>query len=372
MSTSTTQPAPAPADAPAPSPGAPAEPTPQQQGARLLGQVAGYVAHRTIAMGLRTGLIRALAASDGAVAPARLAALLGADPSFVAVWCRAALSAGLCDTDSSDIDPVASVRLAPHVGALLLDEDHPAYLGGVFEVLEQPEVFERFEGSLTDGATMWWSDCRPEWIDGVAGTGRPFYTRLIPGGLHRIPGLAERLAAGCTVLDSSCGSGAGLVRLATSYPACRILGVDGDGYSLQRAADRLRAAGLADRCELIESPLEELSIAEPVTVIINNISMHECRDIDRATERLAAALQPGGYLVISDFPFPDTVSGLRSVPGQVMSGIQFFEAQIDDQLLPRAAYPTVLARHGFTDLDQFDLSPVHTVTSGRAPDTRQP
>ena len=364
MTTPATLPAPAPAEAPA-------EPTPQQQGARLLGQVAGYVAHRTIAMGLRTGLIGALAASGGGLRPAELAARVGADADFTAVWCRAAVSVGLCDSDSPATDPVEAIRLAPHVGALLLDEDHPAYVGGVFEVLEQPEVFGRFEQSLADGARMWWSDCRPEWIEGVAGTGRPFYTRLIPGGLQRIPGLAEKLAAGCTVLDSSCGSGAGLVRLASSYPACRILGVDGDGFSLQRAADRLRDAGLGDRCELIESPLEELTVAEPVSVIINNISMHECRDLDRATDRLAAALEPDGHLVISDFPFPDTMAGLRSVPGQVMSGIQFFEAQIDDQLLPRAAYPALLDRHGFTGVDQFDLAPVHTVTYGRAPSSRR-
>jgi hypothetical protein len=54
-----------------------------------------------------------------------------------------------------------------------------------------------------------------------------------------------------------------------------------------------------------------------------------------------------------------------------MSGIQFFEAQIDDQLLPRAAYPALLDRHGFTGVDQFDLAPVHTVTYGRAPSSRR-
>jgi hypothetical protein len=42
--------------------------------------------------------------------------------------------------------------------------------------------------------------------------------------------------------------------------------------------------------------------------------------------------------VISDFPFPDTEEGLGSAPGRVMGAIQFFEAQIDDHLLPRAYY----------------------------------
>ena len=42
--------------------------------------------------------------------------------------------------------------------------------------------------------------------------------RLVPGGLQQVPGLPERLAAGATVVDSACGTGIGLVRLAAHYP----------------------------------------------------------------------------------------------------------------------------------------------------------
>jgi hypothetical protein len=66
-------------------------------------------------------------------------------------------------------------------------------------------------------------------------------------------------------------------------------------------------------------------------------------------------------------PFPDTDQGLRSVPGRIMCGIQFLEAQIDDQLLPRAAYDELLGRHGFTGLGALSLSPVHAVTYARRP-----
>lgn len=71
--------------------------------------------------------------------------------------------------------------------------------------------------------------------------------------------------------------------------------------------------------------------------------------------------------MISDFPFPDTAAGLRTVPGQVMCGIQFFEAQIDDQLLPRSRYDGVLGRHGFVVIGHLDLTRVHALTYGRVP-----
>ena len=58
---------------------------------------------------------------------------------------------------------------------------------------------------------------------------------------------------------------------------------------------------------------------------------------------------------------------LRTTAGRIMSGIQFFEAQIDDQLLPRAAYDDLLARHGFTDIGSHPLTPMLALTYGRNP-----
>jgi ubiquinone/menaquinone biosynthesis C-methylase UbiE len=333
-------------------------PTTQERGKALLAHAAGYVSHRTIAMGLRSGLIPTVAANPGATA-GDLAEALELDDLYVSVWCRAALGAGVLEREGDGF------RLASHVDTLLLDVTSPAYLGGVFSVLEQPEVFDRFERHLASGERMWWDDTSPEWIAEVAGTGTPFYTRLVPGGLDRVPGLAERLAAGCRVIDTACGSGSGVVRLARCYPACHVVGVDGDPHSIERAAERVDEAGVADRVTLVASDLEHMRLDETVALVVNNISMHECRDIDQVTDNVKATLEPGGWFVISDFPFPDTDDGLRSIPGRVMSGIQFFEAQIDDQLLPRAAYDDLLTRHGFRDLGSFELSPVHAVTYAR-------
>ncbi len=350
MSTITTSPAPA----------TTSEPTPQQQAGVLLGQVAGYMAVRTVEIGLRSGLIREIASYPGITAD-ELADRLGMDGFYVAVWCRSAFGAGVLER--VDI----GFRLAPHVQTLVLDETSPAYVGGLFTIVQREEMFGRFGDNLTTGERLWWDETSEEWIANVAATGRPFYTRLVPGGLEQVPGLVERLERGCRVVDSACGAGPGVVRLAETYPNCQIIGVDGDQHSIDEATARVAAAGLSDRVTLVCSPLEQMVLDEPATVVINNISMHECRDIDQVTDRVKAALEPGGWFVISDFPFPDTDEGLRSVPGRLMSGIQFFEAQIDDQLLPRAAYDDLLTRHGFQELGSVTLTPMHAVTYGRTP-----
>ncbi|WP_324277267.1 class I SAM-dependent methyltransferase [Blastococcus brunescens] len=326
----------------------------------MLSLIAGYVGHRTVAIGLRTGLVATLADRPGADAD-DLADACGLDLFYVSVWCRAAVGAGIADRAGNGF------RLVPHVATLLLDTSSPAYVGGVFGVLEAPEVFGRFEEAFATGERMWWDDTSPAWIAAVSGTGTPFYTRLVPGGLERVPGVADALTAGCRVVDTACGAGIGVVRLATTYPRATVVGVDGDAHSVERARERVSGAGLADRVELVHSALEDMHIDVPARVVINNISMHECRDIDRVTDNVMAALEPGGWFVISDFPFPDTDEGLRTVPGRIMSGIQFFEAQIDDQLLPRAAYDDLLTRHGFIELGSAQLTPMHALTWGRRP-----
>ncbi len=100
-------------------------------------------------------------------------------------------------------------------------------------------------------------------------------------------------------------------------------------------------------------------------MVLNNISMHECRDIDRVTRNVHQALRPDGYFIISDFPFPESVEECRTVPARIMSGIQFFEALIDDQLLSKRAYIELLGKHGFRNVNSFDITPVHAVTYGQ-------
>lgn len=339
---------------------APTGPTVPEQAGVLLTHLAGYMATRVLQMGLDSGLLRDIATTPSAI-PAAVADRLGMDDFYVSVWCRAAFGAGVLERSGE------GYVLAPHMETLLFDDSSPAFAGGMVAAVGQHEMFGRFAEHLTTGERMWWDETSPEWIASVESTGRPFYTRLLGLGLGQVPGLQEVLQRGGRVLDSACGSGAGLVGLATAYPAATVIGVDGDAHSIDRARSTVAAAGVADRVELLVSPLEEMTVDEPVDVVINNISMHECRDIDRVTERALAALRPGGLFVISDFPFPDTDEGLRTVPGRLMSGVQFFEAQIDDQLLPRAAYDDLLTRHGFTDLGWFQLNPVHAVTYGRRP-----
>ncbi len=332
---------------------------PQEQAGALLGDAAGYIATRTIKIGLDHGLFE-LIAERAPIGADDLAEAAGIDKLYSSVWCRAAFGAGVLEGHDGD-----AYTLAPHIEMLLLDGSSPGYLGGLFKALTEPEVFDTFSDNLESGERIWWDQTSPRWIAAVGETGGAFNTRFIPGGISQIPGASERLSAGGMVLELACGTGVGLVRLGTEYPELDLVGLDGDAYSLEAARSRVEDAGMSDRVRLINSGMEDLDTEDEYDVITINVSMHECRDIEKVTAAVYRALKPGGFFLNSDFPFPDSAEGIRSIPGRVMSGIQFFEALIDDQLLSVDHYLNLFDRHGFDETGVVEMTPVHAITWGK-------
>lgn len=332
----------------------------QQQASKLLTQIAGYVGVRTVELGLRFGIIVEIANHPQGISADDLARQTTLDPFYVGVWCRSAYAAEVLEMGEKQ-----SYKLAPYLDKLLLDRDFPGYIGGIPQIMEQPEVFDCFAENFASGQHSWWDQFSPTFIQAVSATALPFYTRLIPDGLSKISGLSERLVAGSHILELACGTGTGLLKLAHAYPHSTLVGVDGDAYSLEVAADRLCQHGVYERVSPVRKMLEEIDEAEAYDLVVINVSMHECRNMERVTDNVRRALKPGGYFVISDFPFPDTLEGCRTVPGRIMCGIQFAEAVIDDQLLPTRAFVYLLSKHDFRNVGSFDLAPVHAVTYGQ-------
>ena len=311
-------------------------------------------------IGLRFGLFEEIAKHPQGIKADDFAMKMGYDPLYTQVWCRSAYGAEVLDLGEQQ-----TFKLAPHMETLLLDIGSPGYLCGLPAVLTQPEMFDGLAQNLESGNRIWWDQTSPAWIQGVSGTGLAFYNRLVPGGLSRVPGLDDKLAGDARVVDLSCGAGYGLVRMAHHYPKCSLVGVDGDAYSLEIAKERLDKEGIQGQIGLVHSSLEELEVVDQYDVVVNNISMHECRDIEKATANIYRSLKQDGYFVISDFLFPESTEDCRTVPARIMSGIQFFEATIDDQLLPVKAYMDLLNRHGFTNVGVVELTPVHALTYGQ-------
>jgi ubiquinone/menaquinone biosynthesis C-methylase UbiE len=330
------------------------QPEPAQQGGKLLGHYAGYIATWAIHLGIDTGLFAELARVEAAT-DQDLAQALELDAQYTAVWCRSAYSAGILDRGSD-----GRYTLAPHMGTLLLDQEAPGYLGGLAQTfVAMRETFLDLREFMHTGKREWWNDFSPEWVGAVADTGQAFYRRMINVVLPQLSGVETALRNGGRVLDLACGLGLGPIKMATAYESAPLVDVDGDAYTLEVARRNFDEAGYGSRFELVHSMLEEFDTEDAFDLAIINISLHEARDMRKVVDNALRALRPGGTFIVNEFPFPETVEECRTLPAEIMSGIQFFESHIGCQLQPTSVFVELLTKAGFRDVGSIDVTPVH-------------
>ena len=119
--------------------------------------------------------------------------------------------------------------------------------------------------------------------------------------------LIAELAPGTgTVLEVGCGTGRNLVAAARRHPGARLYGLDVSAAMLDTAAGALARAGLAGRVEIARADATAADagalFGQPgfdrvfVSYVLSMIP-----DWRAALERAAAALAPGGRLLVVDF-----------------------------------------------------------------------
>jgi SAM-dependent methyltransferase len=113
--------------------------------------------------------------------------------------------------------------------------------------------------------------------------------------------LARR--SGGPVLEVMCGSGRLLLPLARA--GLRLAGVDVSGAMIRLARERLAAAELSERVELLEADIRERAPRGPfgLAIVAINSFMHLAGAADQldALRQIHAALRPGGLLAIDLF-----------------------------------------------------------------------
>ena len=339
----------------------PLKPTPDQikeAAGKVISHFGGYLATWTIDIGYRTKLFEVISKHQDGITSVDLAKETGLDTLYVDVWCRNAYGAELLDLkDNRHI-------LSPAMTELLLNRYGPAYATGTAQVLVGlREVFVSLREWIKTGERIWWDTAPREFVNAVAESSRTFYTRLL-NFVAENKDIGSKLTTGGTLLEVGVGYGSGLIRFAERFPNAKLIGVDGDAYSLQQAKLNFAQAKIENGVRFVKSTFEDYAENEVADIALINISLHEARDIKRAVTAMYRALKPSGIIVVSEFPYPDTYENLRTPPARVMSGIQYFEAAIEDQLLPTKEFVSLLADAGFRDIRATDLTPLHTVILG--------
>ena len=208
---------------------------------KALGDVSGALTASLVVIGDKLGLYKALA--QGSATPAELAARTGTTERYIREWLNAQAAAGYVTyADGRYTLPAAHA-------ACLTDEDSPACVLGAFQGMT---AAMRANGKVSEGfksgCGVGWHEHDPDLFVGVERFFRPGYNaHLVSEWIPALDGVQAKLERGARVADVGCGLGASTIILAKAFPNSRFVGFDYHGPSIERARERARDAGVADR-----------------------------------------------------------------------------------------------------------------------------
>jgi ubiquinone/menaquinone biosynthesis C-methylase UbiE len=321
---------------------------------RIFGFMMGYQALWILDVGLKSGVIAALAEAPEGVGEEALAAQLGQDPDYLRTWLRAAYAYELLD-----FEPDRGYRLPDGLAPVLLDPADPLYVGGRIQFFAAlHEDFRAFPDRLKDGRPFWRADHDPALLRGIMETSKPDFPIMTERVIPQEPALERRLAAGGEILDLGCGAGFGLVHLARRYPKARLLGIDPEPQQLELARAQVDQAGLEPRVRLEQGDARHLDQPARFDLVVMNIALHETggeADYRDVLARVRRALRPGGWLLVSELPYPGTVEEYRSQPAyKLMAGVQFHEILTRCGMITIPHLEELLREAGFAPVRKVD------------------
>lgn len=210
---------------------------------KFVGDASAAAAAVLTLVGDRLGLYRALA--EGAATAAELAQRAGCSERYVREWLDCQAAGGYASYDPA----TRRYALSPEQAFALADSDSPAFVGGIFQVLQAmwhaaPAIEERFKS----GDGLAWGAQHPCLFEGTERFFRAGYiAHLVGSWIPALDGVKAKLERGASVADVGCGLGASTILMARAFPRSRFVGFDSHPGSIDKARQRARDAGVGDR-----------------------------------------------------------------------------------------------------------------------------
>jgi 2-polyprenyl-3-methyl-5-hydroxy-6-metoxy-1,4-benzoquinol methylase len=195
-------------------------------------------------IGDKLGLYKAMAGA-GPLTAAALAERTHTMPRCIREWLLNQAAGGIVTYDPQ----TDRFTLPDEQACALADENHMAYVGGAFDVLEA--MFrdrDRLMEAFRTGRGMDWGEHSPCLFHGTARFFGPTYRgNLVNAWIPALEGVEERLRRGAKVADVGCGFGISTTLMAQAYPRCQFYGFDLHAPSIEAARRQAAEAGVGDR-----------------------------------------------------------------------------------------------------------------------------
>jgi SAM-dependent methyltransferase len=258
-----------------------------------------------ILIGDKLGLYRAM--GDGVpVTPAELAMKTGTAERYVREWLNANAAGQLVQYDAAQ----GTYFMTPEQALVLALDDTPVHLPGFYHVLSS---LMKDEEKLTEiyrtGKGMGWHEHEKGLFEGTERFFRPTYlANLVSSWIPALEGVEAKLKAGARVADIGCGHGASTLLMAKSYPKSKFFGFDYHLPSVEKAREKAKAAGVADRVTFEVAAAKDFPGVDYDLVAFFDC-LHDMGDPVGAAGHVRTTLAPGGtWMIVEPFANDDTAA----------------------------------------------------------------
>lgn len=312
---------------------------------------------QVISLGLQLGIFELLDKTESGLSDAEIATTLKLHLPYVRVWAQAGYAFRVLEmTDDG------KYQIAPKLNTILLDQEHPRYLGGFARGFATylADDFQRYPEAFTNGSVHPFWEHGEHFSEWVSGLTHPLQ-RLVVGKV--LPEMFdEQLKTGIHVLDVGCGAGRLIFKLAENYPNCRFVGIDADANGINIARKESARLGLSGRTSFRHVRGEQVKFESEFDIALMFEVFHELPMSERASVLAGCfrALRPGGKLFIVDETWAETPQQLRD-PAYAMSIlVQFSELIWGNVVSTESEQSQLLHDAGFTDLKRGDIGGTFT------------
>jgi len=276
---------------------------------KALGDVAGALTASLVVIGDKLGLYRALA-EGGPATPAELAARTETSERYVREWLSGQAAAGYVSYDPAS----RRFALPPAHAACLTDDASPACVLGAFQAMTAAMRAEpRIADGFRTGKGVGWHEHDPDLFVGVERFFRPGYNaHLVNEWIPALDGVQEKLERGARVADVGCGLGASTIILAKAFPRSTFVGFDYHEASIERARERARSAGVAERTRFEVASAKSYPGTYDLVAFFD--CLHDMGDPVGAARHVRKSLASDGtWLLVEPFANDDVEANLNPV-----------------------------------------------------------
>jgi SAM-dependent methyltransferase len=156
---------------------------------------------------------------------------------------------------------------------------------------------------------MGWHEHEKGLFEGCERFFRPTYlANLISSWIPALEGVEAKLKAGARVADIGCGHGASTLLMAKAYPNSKFFGFDYHLPSVEKAREKAKAAGVADRVTFEVATAKDFP-GKDYDLVAFFDCLHDMGDPVGAAGHVKTTLAPGGtWMIVEPFANDDTTA----------------------------------------------------------------